>query len=478
MNEHLHGLLIAGGAGTRLWPLSRGDRPKQLLPLAGGERSLLQLAFGRLARSMPAEQIRVVTSRVYEAAVHGQLDAVARGYPRGRVLAEPALRDSGPAVLWGALAIAAEDPQALVAVVWADQLVRHEAAFDQALRQAAEAAQAGALVAVGVPADRPLTNLGYIQQGAAQGAGRFRAARFVEKPPLEQAQQMVADGGYLWNPGVFVFPVATLLAEFGRHAPDLLAGFQAHAPAPAEGAQGWLDPVRVAKVYEGLRRESLDYAVLEKTDRLELVPAQLGWSDLGTWDELYAQAAKDPHGNAITGPVATVDTHNSLIHAGRRLVATVGVESLVIIDTEDALLVCDMARVQDVKRLVNLLREQGRPQAERYEQTERPWGTYTVLYEAPGCKVKSVEVRPGQRLSLQLHKHRAEHWVVVSGRGRLTCGETVAEYGPGGYLHIPQGVRHRIENATEETLSIIEVQQGAYTGEDDIVRFEDVYGRT
>lgn len=300
----------------------------------------------------------------------------------------------------------------------------------------------------------------------------YHAEQFVEKPDYDTAQRYVAEGCYLWNLGIFVFKVETLLAEFARHAPAMLEAFRDHAPSD------WLDPASIAAIYAGLPRISIDHLLLERTDTLSMIPAELDWSDLGTFDELYARAEKDGEGNAKTGNVVTLDTQNTYIHGGKRLITALGVKDLIIVDTDDALLVCDLSRVQDVKRLVEHLRENGFNEfVESANENVRPWGSYAVLAEGPGYKVKCLEILSHQKLSLQLHKQRGEHWVVVEGQARLTCGDETRDYQPGDYLYIPMDTKHRIENATDEVVRIIEVQRGDYLGEDDIVRFEDVYGR-
>lgn len=475
MRDDLYGLLIAGGAGTRLWPLSRRAHPKQLLPLSGGAYSLLQDAFGRLVRTVAPAHVYTVTSRAFDAAVYGQIAEIAPEYARCNVLAEPILRDSAPAVLWGTLRIAHRDPEAVVAVMWTDQRIRNEDAFDQALRKAYETARAGGLVAIGVPANRPSTTLGYIKLGPAVGDGVYRAERFVEKPDRATAERLVAEGCYLWNPGIFVFKVRTLLEEFERFAPDMMGLFRGQTKSLRDN--DWSDPEAIKAIYSRLSRESIDYLILEKTERLLLIPTELDWSDLGTWDELYFQAPKDEHGNAVTGHAIQLDTRNTYIRGGKRLIATLGVEGLVVIDTDDAVLICDLARVHDIKLLVELLTQRGLPEVESFTESVRPWGSFAVLQEGHGFKVKLLEVRPHQKLALQMHRHRAEHWVVVEGRVRFTRGEEVCECAANEYFYIPLGVRHRIENACDETARIIEVQQGSYLGEDDVVRLEDTYGR-
>jgi len=359
--------------------------------------------------------------------------------------------------------------------MWSDQMIRNEKAFDQALEKAYDTVRDGGLAAVGVPANRPSTMLGYIKLGREVDKGVFQAEQFIEKPDRVTAERLVAEESYLWNPGIFVFNVRTLLEEFEHHAPTMMGHFREHARYLKDN--DWTSAELIERIYARLSRQSIDYLLLEKTDRLRLVPADLGWSDLGTWDEMYFQAPKDARGNAVSGNAITLETQNTYVRAGKRLITTVGVEGLVVIDTDDAVLVCDMSHVQDVKQLVEHLKERGRPEADCVTETVRPWGSYAILQEGPGFKVKLIEVQPHQKLSLQMHNHRAEHWVVVQGRARLTCREEVGEYGTNDYFYVPQGAKHRIENVGEEPLRIIEVQQGGYLGEDDIVRFEDVYGR-
>ena len=473
----LYGLIIAGGSGTRLWPLSRTTRPKHLLPLHPSGSTLLVATFARLARSVPPERIYIVTGAQHAQEVLTQVRQVAPGYGEDHVLAEPQGRDSAAAVLWGMLHVLALDPQGSAAVLWSDQVVGPPAVFEAALAQAARVAADGALVAVGIRPTRPDTQVGYIRLGSETKHGAFRAERFIEKPDLEAARRLLEQGQCVWNAGIFVFHAATLVGEFRRLAPALAAVFDKHARAGAGAAQ-WTDPAVIEAVYAEAPKGSIDYLVLEKTDKLYVLPAELEFNDIGTWDAVWRESPQDGAGNSVVGPALLLDTHNCLVRAQRRLIAVLGARDLVIVDTEDALLVCDLGHAAQVRQLVEELKKLGRPEIDGQDRVAtRPWGTYSVLWEGPGFKVKELIVNPGGRLSLQLHRHRSEHWVVTSGQPKLTRGEEARLAGPDSYLHIPAGMKHRIENPGEDPARMIEVQFGSYVGEDDIVRFDDLYGR-
>jgi len=471
----MYGLIIAGGSGTRLWPLSRSQHPKQLLPLLGGKTSLLQDAFGRLTRSIEPGNILTVTSHRYAAQVLTQLREAAPELPEANILCEPNGRDSAPAVLWGALRIAHLDPDATMAVVWSDQVIREEQAFDRAIQQGEALVRQGGMLVIGVTPTRPETGLGYIKAGHAQADGVFDVERFVEKPDLPTAERFLAEGGYTWNAGIFVFHVRTLLEEFERLAPDMIRTFRLRGNEVA--GNDWTDEELMAHIYTYVRKGSIDHLVLEKTDRLWVLPCSLGWSDLGAWNVLYQESPKNADGNVLEGNVVTLDSRNNLIRGTQRLVTTIGVEDLIVVDTEDALLICRRDRDQDVKLLVDLLRQRAKHEIDQAPLTIRPWGSFRVLAEAEGHKLKLIEVKPGHKLSLQLHHHRSEYWVVTEGEVIVTLDEERQQLGRGDYIHIPKGAKHRIENANAHMAKLVELQLGDYLGEDDIVRFDDVYGR-
>jgi mannose-1-phosphate guanylyltransferase/mannose-6-phosphate isomerase len=468
-------VILCGGAGTRLWPLSRELYPKQLLALTGTHTLLQQtvLRLEGLAASAPV----VVCNEAHRFLVAEQLRQL-QVEPRATIL-EPFGRNTAPAIALGAQAALegsaagakAADPVLLV--LPADHLIRDTPAFQQAVRAALSPAQAGRLVTFGVVASRAETGYGYIQRGAASGAG-FRIARFVEKPNPQRAQEFLQSGDYYWNSGMFMFRARRYLQELERFAPEMAR----ICAAAFRGATADLDFTRIdAATFEACPADSIDYAVMEKTADAVVVPLQAGWSDVGSWAALHEASDADAHGNVTHGDVLSEDTHGSYLYSESRLVAAVGLQDHVVIETKDAVLVAPMDRVQDVKKLVLRLKELGRSEYSLHREVFRPWGSYDSLENGPRFQVKRLRVNPGATLSLQLHHHRAEHWVVVAGTARVTRGEEVFLLEENQSTYIPVGMKHRIENPGTVPLEIIEVQSGSYLGEDDIVRFEDRYGR-
>ncbi len=465
-------VILCGGSGTRLWPLSRALYPKQLLALVG-HRSLLQDTVARL-RLLHGEvsDPLVVCNEAHRFLVGSQLrDA---GVEPALIL-EPEGRNTAPAAAVAALeAVRREGADVLLLVLPADHVIRDAQAFAAAVALAAPAAAAGQLVTFGIVPTQPETGYGYIRTVAAEGGGVQAVREFVEKPDYETAQRYVNSGAYLWNSGMFLFSAEAYLRELQAHAPDIAAA----ARAAREAATTDTGLVALQRdSFRACRRESIDYAVMEKTSKAAVVPLAAGWSDVGSWASLLDVSDRDPQGNVLEGDVVAVDCTNSYVRATSRLVAVTGLDECIVVETKDAVLVAPKARAQDVKKIVDELERQGRSETRLGREVFRPWGSYDSLDGAPGFQVKRLTVLPGAVLSLQMHYRRAEHWVVVSGTARITRDAEVFDLPVGGHTFIPQGAKHRIENPGTDILHIIEVQVGDYLGEDDIVRFEDRYGR-
>jgi len=471
-------VILSGGAGTRLWPLSRELYPKQLLALLGS-RTMLQQTVLRTAGLNAAAPV-VVCNEAHRFLVAEQLRAI-QCQPAAIVL-EPAGRNTAPAIALAALAAlatpGADDPVLLV--LPADHVIQDVPAFQAAVRLALPAAGAGHLATFGIVPTAPETGYGYIQRGAGLGprdaaAGEvFRIGRFVEKPSLVRAKSFVAAGDYYWNSGMFLFHARRYLEELGRFQPAILAACQA---AFADGRKD-LDFTRVDRAaFERCPGDSIDYAVMEKTADAVVAPLAAGWSDVGSWSALHAASEADAQGNVSHGDVLHEDSSGNYLYAESRLVAVVGLNDHVVVETKDAVMVSPRNRVQDVKRLVGRLKEQGRYEHSLHREVYRPWGSYDKVDSGPRYLVNRLTINPGASQSLQLHHHRAEHWVVVSGTARVTRGEEVFLLEENQSAYIPIGVRHRIENPGRIALHMIEVQSGAYLGEDDIVRLDDQYGR-
>jgi mannose-1-phosphate guanylyltransferase/mannose-6-phosphate isomerase len=471
-------VILSGGAGTRLWPLSRELYPKQLLALTG-ERTMLQQTALRLSGLAAAAPV-VVCNEAHRFLVAEQLRQL-RIEPRAMVL-EPFGRNTAPAIALAALAAlkisageaGTADPVLLV--LPADHIIRDVSAFQQAVRIAVAAVEHGQLVTFGIVPSAPETGYGYIQRGPAGGtAGVHRIARFVEKPSLERAQEFLASGEYFWNSGMFMFKASRYLQELERFAPQIAEVCR----SAFESARSDLDFMRIdAKIFAQCPSDSIDYAVMEKTSDAVVVPLDAGWSDVGSWSALHAASDADSHGTVARGDVIFEDTEGCYLYSESRLVAAVGLHDHVVVETKDAVLVAPKSRVQDVKKLVSRLKEAGRYEHSLHREVFRPWGSYDSIENGDRFQVKRLKVKPGATLSLQMHHHRAEHWIVVSGTARITRGEEVFLLEENQSTYIPIGVKHRIENPGMIPLHIIEVQSGSYLGEDDIVRFDDRYGRT
>jgi len=472
-------VIMAGGSGTRLWPLSRAGYPKQFLVLTADRRSLFQQAVQRL-HALAADDIALarpltIGNEEHRFLVLDQLRE-AGGDP-GVVVLEPSARNTAPAMTLAALQASAGGADPVLVVVAADHTVADLGAFTRALQAAVREAAQGRVVVLGITPDLPETGYGYIRSAKA-GAGAARVEQFVEKPDLATAERYVADGHYTWNSGMFVVRASVWLAALEAFRPDIAAAARAAWSVRTTDASF----VRPGKAEFALvPAESVDYAVMERCPGsafdIRMVPLAAGWNDLGAWDAVWQVAAKDAAGNAALGDAMVQDSSNTLVHATSRLVAMVGVHDLMVIETPDAVLVADRARSQDVKKIVASLEAQGRTEKTLHRKVHRPWGWYDSIDAGPRFQVKRILVKPGASLSLQMHHHRAEHWVVVSGTAEVTNGDQVIMLSENQSTYIPLGQTHRLANPGKVPLEIIEVQSGSYLGEDDIVRFDDSYGR-
>jgi mannose-1-phosphate guanylyltransferase/mannose-6-phosphate isomerase len=469
----LQPVLLSGGSGTRLWPLSREMYPKQFLPLVGDD-TMLQATWKRVAPLAALPPI-VVANESHRFLAAEQLRVLA--VPDPAILLEPVGRNTAPAIAAAALqAIAAgEDP--LLLVLPSDHVIADAEAFREAVAVASVAAEQGALVTFGIMPTIAETGFGYIQaEQPAHGVGDGvrKVLRFVEKPDAATAQAYLDAGGYYWNSGMFLFRASRYLEEVARLRPDILAATRAAFDAATRDG----DFIRLdADAFAACPADSIDYAVMERTDAAMVLPVDIGWNDVGSWSALWDVAARDDDGNAWRGDVIAVDSRNSYAHA-RRLVALVGVDDLIVVETDDAVLVAHKDHVQQVKDVVAQLKSDQRSQAALHREVHRPWGSYDSVDVGDGFQVKRIKVKPGAQLSLQSHTRRAEHWVVVRGTARVTRNNEVFDLFANQSAYIPIGAKHRLENPGKQVLELIEVQSGDYLGEDDIVRYEDVYGRS
>ncbi len=469
----IHPVILSGGSGTRLWPLSRAAYPKQLMPLVS-TGSLLQETVQRVGDRGRVAAPLLICNDEHRFMVAEQLHQ--DGIVPDRIVLEPIARNTAPAAAAAAVLLAADDPDALMLLLPSDHHIGDPARFLAAVDTAAAAARQGALVTFGMAAERPETGYGYIRRGGALAGVTdcFQVDRFVEKPDLATARSYVADGHFAWNSGMFLFKAAQLIAELERHAPAVIAA----ARAAVAKAVSDLDFVRLdADAFATAPSISIDYAVMEKTDHAAVVPAEMGWTDVGSWGALWDIAARDGDGNTLIGDVIATDSRNSYVRGDGRLIAVVGVEDLIIVDTADALLVAPRAKAQDVKAVVERLKADGRSEQLHHRRVYRPWGSYESVDTGERFQVKRLTVKPGGRLSLQKHAKRAEHWVVVSGTATVTRGNEEFDLTENQSTYIPVGTVHRLENRTSEPVHLIEVQSGSYLGEDDIVRLDDQYGR-
>ena len=468
--------ILCGGAGSRLWPVSREMHPKPFIRLADGQ-SLLQKAFLRGAVLPNVPEMLTVTNRELLFKTKDDYLAVnAKNLPTSFIL-EPFGRNTAPAIAAAALHVAkTHGDDALLLVLAADHLIANQAAFESAVHDAVQMAKGGKLVTFGIHPHAPETGFGYIH------ADGNRVIRFVEKPSLDNAQAYLDAGDYWWNSGMFCFAAGSLLREMRQHCPDILALTEACLAQSQQtvgvGANTGMSHTELAaESFARVPDISIDYAVMEKSNMVAVVPCNIGWSDIGSWNAVSELTTADADGNRVEGDALLQDSHDNYIQSHDRLVATLGVNNLIIVDTPDALLIADHTRAQDVKNIYATLKANGHESYKLHRTVHRPWGTYTVLEEDTNYKIKRIEVKPGASLSLQMHQHRSEHWIVVNGVAKVTNSDQELLLNANESTYIPAGHKHRLENPGETNLVMIEVQSGEYLGEDDIVRFDDKYGR-
>ncbi|MEK5753201.1 mannose-1-phosphate guanylyltransferase/mannose-6-phosphate isomerase [Acinetobacter variabilis] len=470
-------VILSGGSGTRLWPLSRSSYPKQFLPITE-EKTLFQLTLERISKLNQElanfQNPIIVTNENHRFIVAEQLR---QQKTAAQILLEPIARNTAPAIAAAAeLALShGEDPVLLILA--ADHIIEQQEAFNQAVAVGLSAAEAGKLVTFGIVPTAPETGYGYIKSQNKIEKTQLQSypvAQFVEKPNFETAQQYLADGFYLWNSGMFMFKASIYLQELEKFNPSIVK----NAKNAIRESKNDLDFVRLDKAsFEQCPEDSIDYAVMEKTEHAVVVPLNANWNDVGAWNSVWGVSQKDENGNSLRGDVITHDTHNSLIHAETRLVSTLGLENVVVIETADAVLVADQSKVQDIKKIVEKLKSAQRFEVDQHRKVYRPWGSYDSINSGSRYQVKCIVVNPGQKLSLQMHHHRAEHWIVVNGTAKVRKGNETVMLTENQSIYIPLGETHALENPGKVPLELIEVQSGSYLGEDDIVRFEDLYGR-
>lgn len=466
MNNRRYAILLSGGSGTRLWPLSRSLRPKQLLVL-NGKNSLLQQTAKRIAQLVNPNHLLTVTHEDHKFEVKGQL---AELYPESvdNVMAEPCAKNTLPAIAWASSQIYQKNPDAIIGVFPSDHAIDNEPAFIKAWQTAEQAAELGYLTLLGIEPDEPATGYGYIKPSQIKlkntDQPAFEVAKFAEKPDLGNAKRYLSEG-YLWNSGIFVFKASVFMEMLQQYQPEI------HVQICS------LNQHNLAENYAKFTSVSMDYGMAEKAEKVAVVPVNMSWSDLGSWDSIYARNAKDDSNNVTHGEVLNLDTQDSLIWSESGFVATLGLNNVAVIQTVDATLVCDRSRAEDIKNLVSKVKAQKPELTDIHQTVYRPWGSYTVLEEHPNFKIKRIVVNPGASLSLQMHQHRSEHWVVVSGIATITNNDVEYLLKENESTYIPKTHLHRLANNGLEPLSIIEVQCGDYVGEDDIVRYRDDYGR-
>jgi mannose-1-phosphate guanylyltransferase / mannose-6-phosphate isomerase len=466
------GVILAGGSGTRFWPLSREEYPKQLLKIFGNQ-TLIQATLSRVSHLIPMKQIYIATNPQQAEQIKFQLPYSEGAGPH--FISEPVARNTAAAIGLAATFLRKKFHDETMVILSADHFIPKVQEFIDAILLGETLAKKGYLVTLGAKPTRPETAYGYIQKGKpfADHPSASSVERFIEKPNRETAEQHIKNSNILWNAGIFVWKVSAILEEIHRFLPELSEGLR--VIEEKIGTEQEEETLREA--YPQLPSISVDYAVLEKSDKLAVIPCNMGWEDVGSWNALDEVLPKDNDGNILIGNVVNIGSQQSIVYSGKRVVAVVGLKDVVIADTDDATLICSKEKAQEVKKVVEALKKRNGDEHRIHRTVIRAWGSYTVLEEGESYKIKRIVVNPKSKLSLQMHTKRSEHWVVVSGTARVTCGESVYTIQANQSTFVPMGVKHRLENPTDEPLQLIEVQSGNYLGEDDITRYQDDYGR-
>jgi len=467
--DNLYAVIMAGGSGTRFWPLSREETPKQLLNLCG-RQTLIQSTVSRITPIIPLEHTYIVTNQRQVESISLQLLAGTGLSWDTQFIVEPEAKNTAPAIGLAAIYIKNLDPEAIMVVLPSDHMIKDNDKFCSALLLGAEVADQGCLVTIGIRPDRPETGYGYIK---VSSQNFLKAERFVEKPDKEMAERYLKEGDYYWNSGMFIWRAEAILLAIKRYMPELYEGLM--TIEKAIGSDREEETAR--SVFSKIKSESIDYGVLEKAQDVAMIPAEFGWSDVGSWNALEYILPLDENNNVKQGNVISIDNRSSILYCGKRVVGAIGLKDMIVVDTEDATLICPKDRAQEVRRIVDILKECKAKEHVTHRTVFRPWGSYTVLERGDRYKIKKIVVRPGAKLSHQMHHHRSEHWVVLSGTARVTNGDRVYEVHPNESTYIPMSTKHRLENPGKISLEIIEVQNGEYLEEDDIIRFDDIYSR-
>lgn len=469
MEQFITPVIMSGGSGTRLWPLSRQARPKQFLALTS-QYSLLQETIKRLAGVEKQTSI-IICNEEHRFLVAEQLREIDQ---QATILLEPIGKNTAPAVALAAFKVAKENPEGILLVLAADHVIHNIKAFEKAIGSAILLAKQNYLVTLGVLPTAPETGYGYIEQGKSLADDSYQVKQFIEKPNIEKAKHYLKSGGYYWNSGMFVFSAQTYLAELEKYQPTIYQCCQKAMQSTTID----IDFTRIDKeIFSECPSDSIDYAVMEKTDKAAMVALDAGWSDIGSWSALWDTINKDSNGNSVQGDVLLEQTTNSLIYASNRLVTTLGIDNMIVVETKDAVLVATKDKIQQVKSIVNTLQQQNRAEIVNHTKVYRPWGFYDSIDIGERHQVKRITIKPGAKLSLQKHHHRAEHWVIVKGTAKITKGNETYLLTEDQSTYIPIGEIHSLENPGKIALELIEVQSGSYLGEDDIIRLEDRYGR-